>query len=598
MEKKTTPYILLLLLVVSHFSLIAMRFEPAFASPDAHGYYYQAKLLAEHGKTSFEAQSPIQAIGVHWLVTDDERFFSRYPPGFSMVLAIVHKMGGPIAALWVNPVLTSLSLLLLFFLCRPWLGDWYALGAATLLALNPVLNSRALNADSHTLTMVALMGGVALLQLWASKGSLVSAFFSGLLFGFVPLVRYPEALVGIGVAAFLFSYYKSEGSRSLIGIGLSVLGASIPILFLLIRNQLAFGAFWKTGYSLTDEQTGFGLGYFQSNVVNYLEQLMSSGWGVMFIPAFLGMVWLFFRKYTRHHAYLLVGSILPLTLAYMAYYWAGGRDGSGSLRFFLPLVPLIIFAGVWFVSRINKTMPTPSWLLMSALILLQLATGLPQSVAQLARSESMTKRNAEAFAAISERIPDGSVVVVGRQLSPWLDYAGKWKLADDTFVSGRRRQAMDRFLSGGGESDSNRPSPMQREKLEAGQARYSNLSPEERMNLVKSDLTEWAGSNDVYWIGSERLVQRAIRNADASFQWEKVADFELPEAVLPGLSRRGPGGGQAILFPGPDSDFQGGRGSPIGERLRGSRPGRGFFGGGESKMTIFRWDRTRNVSGI
>ena len=598
MEKKSAPHILLGRLVVAHFSLIAIHFEPAYASPDAHGYYYQAKLIAEKGKTSFDAESSLRAIGAHWLVTEDDRFFSRYPPGFSLLLALVYKIGGPIAALWVNPVLSSLAILLMFFICRPWLGNWYGLGAAALLALNPMFNGRALNADSHTLTMFLVMGGFLLLQMWASKGWLVAAFFSGLLFGFIPVVRYPEALVGIGVIAFLVSYYKNEGTPALIGIGLSVVGALIPILGLLIRNQLAFGAFWRTGYSLTDEQTGFGFSYFQSNAVNYMEQLMSSGWGVMFVPGILGMVWLFFRKYTRHHAYLLVGAALPLTLAYMAYYWAGGINGAGGLRFFLPLLPLIIFAGTWFVSRINKTMPTPAWLLMSALVLMQLAIGLPSSIAQLGRSEATIKRNAVAFEEIEKIVPEGSVVLMGRQLTAWLDYAGNWKLADETLVSGRGGPGGGRFSGGGPGSDQSGPSPLQREKLEASRARYTGLPGQERIQLIRSDLEEWAGSSDVFWVGSDRIVERFLRNSqNDSFSWESVGELELPDIPRLDSNRRGQ---DVDGSSGPLTRRGGGAGgfgdSPIVQRLREARAGGGFFGGVESKLKIYRWNRSSSVS--
>ncbi len=57
--------------------------------------------------------------------------------------------------------------------------------------------------------------------------------------------------------------------------------AAVPIVPLLIRNQLVLGAFWRTGYSLTNEQTGFGWSYFTQHALQYIQQINSGGLGLM-----------------------------------------------------------------------------------------------------------------------------------------------------------------------------------------------------------------------------------------------------------------------------------------------------------------------------
>src|SRR5205823_5460871 len=68
-----------------------------------------------------------------------------------------------------------------------------------------------------------------------------------------------------------------------------IFGALIPILPLLIRNQLLLGAFWRTGYALTNEQTGFAWSYFREHALDYIHQLHSGGVGLLFALGIVGM---------------------------------------------------------------------------------------------------------------------------------------------------------------------------------------------------------------------------------------------------------------------------------------------------------------------
>ena len=54
-------------LLLVHFGWLAYYVVPAYASPDADGYFAQAELLAHQGRVTFEAESPVQFIGIHWL---------------------------------------------------------------------------------------------------------------------------------------------------------------------------------------------------------------------------------------------------------------------------------------------------------------------------------------------------------------------------------------------------------------------------------------------------------------------------------------------------------------------------------------------------
>src|SRR5262245_48840868 len=71
----------LLLLLVVYAAFLLSRFQPAINEPDANGYWAQASLLVTTGHTWFKPESDAQYIGMHWLLTPNGDFVSRYPPG-------------------------------------------------------------------------------------------------------------------------------------------------------------------------------------------------------------------------------------------------------------------------------------------------------------------------------------------------------------------------------------------------------------------------------------------------------------------------------------------------------------------------------------
>ncbi|MCK4256434.1 hypothetical protein KAX35_06075, partial [candidate division WOR-3 bacterium] len=166
--RRKIPFTLLaLLLILVHFVFLLIFFEPAISTPDAQGYFAQARLIARQGKTYLEPESILQYIGPHWLYKGDNHYFTTFPPGFPAILAVVYKIFGPKAALLVNPLMFSLSLLGLFLLCRLWVGKGWALLAVALMAVNHFANEHALFGDSHTAIIFFLIWALFFLALWA-----------------------------------------------------------------------------------------------------------------------------------------------------------------------------------------------------------------------------------------------------------------------------------------------------------------------------------------------------------------------------------------------------------------------------------------------
>jgi hypothetical protein len=573
------PLVAALVLAAAHLAWLAAHLAPAIMSPDANGYVVQARLIADTGRTSFVAASPVQFVGMHWLETTDGVFHSRYPAGLPLLFAEAWKVGGLGALLWVNPVLASATLLLVYGLARRFTGGWMALLAAAVVATVPVTNQHALDADAHVAATFFLVGGVLALLRFGDTLAPAMGLLAGVLLGVVPTIRYPEAIAGVTVGAWLLWQV-----RPLRRAWPALLGAALPIALLCVHNAAAYGAFWKTGYALTNEQTGFGLSYFTAHALGYLQALGGQGLALFFAFGSAGVAALAAEHHTRAAGALFAGIVTPLVLLYMAYYFGGGGGAAaGNLRFLVPTFPFFAVGGACLLGRMSDQFGAAGRAAIGVVAALQLTVGLGTSAQTLAQSWASLTAAAGVRQLAEKEIPAGAVLIVERQLAESLDAAGKWKLVDESLVAaagaGQRGGPMgfggfggagfrppglpgDGGEPGGGNGQ---PSPMQVGKNRAQQARYAGLNATERRARVWADLATWAGNEPVYWIS--RSLDAVDSALPAGGDYRSVAEIDAPSMMGPG-GIGGEGGG-----PGMGGMMGGGRGGP------GMPGGRGGIGG-------------------
>lgn len=609
------PFVGAIVLALAHLTWVGAHLSPAIMSPDANGYVVQARLIADAGRTSFTTQAPVQFVGMHWLETTDGLFHSRYPAGLPAIFAAAWKAGGLGALVWVNPVLASATLVLVFFLARRFTGGWTALLAAAVVATVPVTNQHALDADAHVAATFFLVGGVLALLRFGETRATAMGLLAGVLLGVVPTVRYPEALVGVTVAGWLLWQVRPLGQ-----VWPAVLGAVLPIGALCVHNAAAYGAFWRTGYALTNEQTGFGVGYFLAHALGYLQALGGQGLALFFAFGAAGVAALAVERRTRAAGVLFAGIVTPLVLLYMAYYFGGGGPGGGAgaavgnLRFLVPTFPFFAIAGAWLLGCLAEQLGAAGRAALVAVAALQLIVGVGASAQALKQSGASIAAAARVRQWAEKEIPAGAVVIVERQLAESLDAAGKWKLVEENLVAvgGGARMRGPMGLAGGplgrggvpggpgmrpgggfppmgvpGDmgAGNDQPSPQQVGKNRAQQTRYAGLAVAERRARVWADVVAWAGDKPVYWMArSLEAVDSALPD-DADYT--SVAEIEAPSMMGPGGGGPGgPGGGASGLGPlaagGP-----GGRGGDGGRAW--TRDG-GFAG--ESRAARRRWRRS------
>lgn len=591
------PFYGVLALALAHFGWVGSNLSPAIMSPDANGYVVQARLIAEAGRTSFTTLSPVQFVGMHWLETTDGLFHSRYPAGLPLIFAAAWKIGGLGALVWVNPVLASATLVLVFFLARRFTGGWTALLAAVVVATVPVTNQHALDADAHVAATFFLVGGVLALLRFGETRAPAMGLLAGVLLGIVPTVRYPEALVGVTMGAWLLWQV-----RPIVRVWPAVLGAALPIGALCAHNAAAYGAFWRTGYALTNEQTGFGIGYFFSHALGYLQALGGQGLALFFAFGAAGVAALAVERRTRGAGVLFAGIVTPLVLLYMAYYFGGGGPGAGTgaavgnLRFLVPTFPFFAIAGAWLLGRMADQLGAAGRAALTAVAGLQLIVGLGASVQMLKQSGASIAAAAGVRKLAEKEISAGAVVIVERQLAESLDAAGKWKLVDESMAGaaggGLRAGGPMGFAGRGGmpgggfppmggpggmAGGADQPSPQQVGKNRAQQARYAGLSAADRRTRVWADIATWAGDKPVFWFArSLDVLDNALPD---NYDYKSIAEVDAPSMMGPG-GAGGPGAGPMMA---------GGRGAglPGGPGMLGPRAALAG-GAGAMKLRVVR----------
>jgi hypothetical protein len=493
-------------LVAVHLAWVAAHVEPAISGPDMGGYFLQAHQLAVDGRTSLTVESPLQASAPHFVGGSDGYFYSKYPPGFPLLLAVPVWLLGPGAALWVDPLLTSAMLLGMLLLGRRWLGPRWALLPVLAMAVTPLTNQHALGGFAHTAAACLLVWSLYGLARWEAGEGARWAACAGLFLGLIPTARYAEALFvgGVGLVFVLRSrdLRRAADADWWRGPLAAAIAAAVPLSALAIRNQAAFGAFWRTGYSATQEQTGFSWASLVEHWHSYLVGL-AEGNAPVFGLAVLGLgMWLASTR-DRRRGLLIVALVVPTTLLYCAYYW---RADGMSQRFLLPIYPLLALVAVVPLRALVKATGVVSRIASAFLLVLLLLWGMPSSQRFLEQTQRQRSALVRATDLVSEHVEPGSVLFVDRSVAQQLMFAGDWCLADAGLLDGlwaerlpsarrgrmpsgerRRRRAM-----GAGDRAADAPAPM------AGRPRslerFRGLRGDALRDTIATDLARWAGT--------------------------------------------------------------------------------------------------------
>ncbi len=476
--------------------LLLARFEPALASADGNGYWKQGRLLAEGGRTWFELETPVEYVGFHWLQGDDGRWFSRYPPGLSVAIAAFFKLFGYRGGLLLTPLLALLTVWGVYRLGRRLAGDWWGLAALLVFAANPIVHWHGVLCYSHMAVSCLLVWGFLGLLRWREGGQARYAWLAGLLLGAIPTVRYAEAILAVPVAAYLLLGWDWRRRSTWLGAAAAAGGALLPVAALGWRNHAVYGAFWRTGYGLTNEATAFSGRYFGETWLDYLRALFVHGLGLLLPLGLVGVLLLISRRRWRAEGAFLLLTIVSVTFVYTFYYGSRLNIAAFTLRFLLPTFSAYAVAAAWGMGELLKARPV--WLRQAGwggLVVVQLVWPGHELVTGIGDPAGFKRAFAAATDILEEQIPAQAVIIGHPQFLQHLDYVGKWRLVDRSLLS----SAALNFDRKG--HDDGRPHPLPAGRYRRRLAKYAGLSPAAYAQAVATDLRDWAGEHPVYWVG-------------------------------------------------------------------------------------------------
>ncbi len=533
LNKEAREIIAVTVLVILHFFFLLSFFRPVITTPDANSYYVMSRLIAINGATGSRPESPLQYLGPHWKCSRDNTYYCTHAPGLAVLCAPLFRFGGPAAALILTPLLASLSLIMIFLITRIWLGSRWGLPAAVLMAVNPVANEHALFGDSHIAVCFFLLLGIFLLLKWKENPGVSTVFFAGAAWGVIPAVRYAEVLFPLAALIYLALHLKIE-KKALRSLLYFLAGMAVPIVPLLIRNQMAYGAFWKTGYLMTGEQNAFGWQYFSQYYLTYLQKLMSEGCAFLFPLGFIGIVLLCLQDGTVKEGLLFLFLTVPTTVLYMAYYWSPDPQ---SMRFLLPTFYIYTITGLWVLRALVGIDRRRYLVITLTLLAVTSAWGLPLSLYALEHLKNTGAVLTSVMSSLEHNVEPGSILITCDGISQHVDFTGKWRLAEGRII--------DHLLSPEQDSLSSSPSfslELQLRNRE-GQRRYGSKSGDELMELFRKDVWKWAGGNGkVYLLLKKEQCSSFEKHLAADESLDRINEISvtLPSSFLDGSTHQRP----------------------------------------------------------
>jgi hypothetical protein len=174
-------------------SLCLASYEGIPHIPDEIGYLIQARYFAL-GQPWMTPPTVPAAFDTFLLEVSGDRWYSVFPPGWPLVLALGVKAGVPFL---VNPVLGGACVLLAYLLVQEWSDRGTARLSAILLAVSPWHLLMSMNFMSHVLSLALALVTALGVARTLRTGSWISAVVAGLSLGALGMSR---PLEGVAVA--------------------------------------------------------------------------------------------------------------------------------------------------------------------------------------------------------------------------------------------------------------------------------------------------------------------------------------------------------------------------------------------------------------
>lgn len=302
---------------------------------DEVSYAFQGRIFAA-GRLYLPPPPVPEAFDVDNVILTADRWCSKYPPGFPLLLAPGWLLGVP----WlVNPLLLGAAVFGLFRLGSRLFGPATGLLGAFLLATLPFALLQAAGFMSHVASLALVTWCLSLLADGDSGRSRPRLVTAGLLGGLAFLVRPASSVFLLGVPVLLLLGLAFPRGRRLRAATLLVSGGLLPVALLLGVQWLSFGSPFRSGYAVFDPWETF-LGNRQG--FRPLAEILrhNVAWYATFLPRALWefpgppFLWLLFvLAKPRREDLVVASSAAGLLAGYLGYFYADVIHGGPRFAF-------------------------------------------------------------------------------------------------------------------------------------------------------------------------------------------------------------------------------------------------------------------------
>jgi 4-amino-4-deoxy-L-arabinose transferase-like glycosyltransferase len=303
---------------------------------------YQAKMLA-NGRLSVETPPVVGVFHAYAMIhLEDGRSFAKYEPGAALVLAAGRRLTG--VAWGVGPLLSTLTVILLYGALRCWYSRRTARLAVLLLALSPFFLTMGASFHSHVPGLSFTCAFLLLFGLGQrDSGRAWQLALAGVALGAALSTRvWTSVCLSAPFGIWLLTQGPpSKRARRIMACGA---GLAVPIGLLLVYNAALTGDPLRFPFQVSgpEQKPWFGykghtpwLGLTQTaGMLGVLNQNLF-GWPLGLVPA---AAYLAFGR-RRKADLLFFGSASCLVLGYFVYYWA---DYSFGARYYYEMLPAIV----------------------------------------------------------------------------------------------------------------------------------------------------------------------------------------------------------------------------------------------------------------
>lgn len=311
-------------------------------SADEYAYLFQADTF-KHGRLWNETHPLQEFFSFIHIAEKEGKWISRFPPGWPIILFIAGVLGIP--AWLVNPILSSVSIWVLFLLARRLYGVKVGIITAISVLCSSFFVFNGASYFSHTSMLLLVVLFYYHGTLFLENNSRRHAVFAGIWLGFAFITRYyTAALISVPFAAyFLLSASKrAYGRAAWFGLGV----APFLVLMLVYNHQITGDPFLLvTKWMDPEEGIGFTKGFTFMRGFKYTRQHFLD---LMYWTSPMLLVLLFWsifcvRLENRWNAVSII-IFLTVVTGYL-FYWTAGGNRYGA-RFYFEAYPFAVLAVV------------------------------------------------------------------------------------------------------------------------------------------------------------------------------------------------------------------------------------------------------------